>query len=74
MSLKIVIKTISNRLKRFLPEVFDPCQSAFVPGRLIIDNVLLACEIFHHMRLNEVVTKGSFAFKLDMSKAYNRVE
>ncbi|XP_057792367.1 uncharacterized protein LOC131009155 [Salvia miltiorrhiza] len=49
-------------------------QSAFVPGRHITDNALLAFEIFHMMKLNKAKEHEVFAFKLDMAKAYDRVE
>lgn len=74
VSFKIITKTIVNRLKRFLPLIIDPSQSAFVPGRLITDNALLAYEVFHYMKHNKAISRGSYAFKLDMSKAYDRVE
>ncbi|XP_057787364.1 uncharacterized protein LOC131004671 [Salvia miltiorrhiza] len=43
-------------------------------GRHITDNALLAFEIFHMMKLNKAKAHGVFAFKLDMAKAYDRVE
>ena len=43
-------------------------------GRLITDNVLVAYEIMHHISQNKSGRMGDLALKLDMSKAYDRVE
>ena len=68
---KIISKAMANRLKQILPQLIAPFQSAFVPGRLIIDNILVAYETLHAMHCMRTGKKGSLAMKLDISKAYD---
>ncbi|CAA7038023.1 unnamed protein product [Microthlaspi erraticum] len=71
---KIIFKVLCHRLKVLLPRLISETQSAFVPGRLISDNILIAQEMFHGLRTNKSC-KGKFmAVKTEMSKAYDRVE
>jgi hypothetical protein len=71
---KIIAKVLANKLKRVLPGIISPQQSAFVLGRLISDNVIVAYEVLHTMHTRIRGKMGFMEIKLDMSKAYNRVE
>jgi hypothetical protein len=71
---KIVSKVLANRLKTIFPHIISESQSAFVSGRRITENVLLAFETLHHMQSTKIGQDGVMALKLDISKAYDKVE
>ncbi|KAL5568310.1 hypothetical protein UlMin_024885 [Ulmus minor] len=71
---KIVSKAMANRLKLLLPEIISDSQNAFAPGRLISDSVIVGYEMLNYINRRFKGKKGLMALKLDMSKAYDRVE
>ena len=71
---KIISKVMANKLRAFLEDIISANQSAFIPKKLITDSALLAFEAFHAMKRWGNSGRDTFALKLDMSKAYDRVE
>ena len=67
-------KVLANSLKTLLPSLITENQSAFLSERLITDNVLIAFEIMNTISQKKNGKTGSMALKLDMSKAFDRVE
>lgn len=50
---KIIAKSLANRLWLMVVEVISETQSAFVPGRLIIDNVMVGFECLYGLKLGK---------------------
>ncbi|XP_060968346.1 uncharacterized protein LOC133035920 [Cannabis sativa] len=71
---KVITKVLSNRMKSFLGDVISENQSAFIPGRLIADNFTISFEILHYLKRKQSGKDGFMALKLDLSKAYDRVD
>lgn len=71
---KILAKFLSNRLKTIPPGIISENQSSFIPGRNITNNVHVAFEVIHHMRRKTGGHVGEIALKLDISKAYDKVD
>lgn len=66
---KIITKVLTIRLNSVIHKVVSEAQTAFIPGRFILDGVLIVHEILHELR---VKTKKGIILKLDFEKAYDK--
>jgi hypothetical protein len=71
---KIASKLVANSLKKLLSDIISEEQSAFVPGRLIIANIITTYDCLHATKQKRHVEQQYRALKLDLKKAYDRVE
>ena len=61
---KLIPKVLANRMKVVLPKCISDNQFAFVPGRSILDNVMVAIEVIHYMKTKTRGKNGRVALKL----------
>lgn len=69
---KIFSRIIYERMKKVLPKMISKEQTGFVQGRSIAENILLVQEIITDIRKRG--KRPNMVIKLDMMKAYDRVE
>ncbi|XP_026411087.1 uncharacterized protein LOC113306356 [Papaver somniferum] len=72
-SYKIISKLLASRLKTVMDIFISPYQAAFLSSGKITDNIVIAHELIDTMRKNKTKS-GLMAVKLDMSKAFDRIE
>ncbi|XP_020999538.1 uncharacterized protein LOC110281546 [Arachis duranensis] len=70
---KIITKVLVNRLHPHLVEIVGPLQGGFIPGRETPNNIIIVQEVLYFMKKTKS-KKGTLAFKIDLEKAYNRVD
>ena len=70
---KAISKILVTRLRPILQREISPLQNAFTRDRSIHDNLLIAKEALNTFRKSKNKT-GWCALKLDMEKAYDRIE
>ncbi|KAJ1419125.1 Reverse transcriptase domain [Sesbania bispinosa] len=71
---KVISKVIVRRLKPMMPKLVTQNQRAFVGGRQIQDNLVVAQEVFNWLKKRNGRRKHVVTIKLDLSKACDRME
>ncbi|KAG7529879.1 Reverse transcriptase domain [Arabidopsis suecica] len=69
---KVISKLLAGRLQSLLPSVISNAQSAFLPGRLLAENVLLATELVNGYSRKNIGPRGML--KVDLRKAFDSVK
>ncbi|XP_061347977.1 uncharacterized protein LOC133293425 [Gastrolobium bilobum] len=70
--LKAITKIMANRLKPRLGNLIMPNQCGFIKGRHNSNNIIIAQEVMHSMKMNKGKV-GWMIVKVDLEKAYNRI-
>lgn len=70
---KYMTKTITMRLSGLMPHLIAPTQSSFIKGRSTQDNIFLMQEVLHSLKLKKKNKVGCMIMKLDLEKAYDKV-
>ena len=68
---KIYSKILANRIKHILPKIISEEQTGFVPGRSILDGIIIIQEAIHSALKNN---EACMFMKLDIQKAYDMVD
>lgn len=71
--LKLVSKILANRIKPLMLKLTGVHQASFISGRSGVDNAVVAHELVHSMTRRKG-PRGGFILKVDLEKAYDRVE
>lgn len=71
---KIISKVLTKMFTKAMMDIILEYESKFIPYHVILDNVLAVFEIIHCLTRRGKFRKRKVVFKLDMAKAYNRVE
>lgn len=71
---RIISIFFANRLNPFMKRLITPQQSAFIPGRLIQDCIVVAHECYHYINHKKKGFREEMAIKLDLNKAFDLVE
>jgi len=71
VSFKIFTKVGTNRLNMVAKTVVRPTQTAFMPGRNIMEGVVILHETIHELHAKK---RDGVIFKIDFQKAYDKVK
>lgn len=70
VSFKLLTRILTIRLTKVAEKVISPSQTAFIPGRYILDGAVILHEVLHELKSSH---QSGIILKLDFEKAYDKV-
>ena len=70
VSFKIFTKVVANRETNVANKIIKPTQTTFLPGRYIMEGVVILHETIHELHSKE---QSGLILKIDFEKAYDKV-
>lgn len=64
-------KVLTMRLAKHADKIISPVQTTFIPGRFILEGIVMLHEVLHHLRVHR---RQGIILKLDFEKAYDKVQ
>jgi hypothetical protein len=71
VSFKIFTKVATNRLSTVAQKIIRPTQTAFLPGRNIIEGAVILHETIHELHSKK---QDGIIFKINFEKTYDKVK
>jgi hypothetical protein len=71
VSFKIFTKVLTNMISLVAQKVIQTTQTTFIPGRNIMDGVVILHETIHELHRKK---QNGVIFKIDFEKAYDKVK
>ena len=68
---KIISKALASRLKKVLPNLISPQQTAYVENRFIGESGRLIADI---IEITDILNKEGFLITMDIEKAFNSLD
>ncbi|WVZ97109.1 hypothetical protein U9M48_042666 [Paspalum notatum var. saurae] len=70
LSFKIFTKIATNRIAKIASKIIKPSQTAFLPGRNIMEGAVILYETIPELHTNK---QNGVIFKIDFEKAYDKI-
>jgi hypothetical protein len=71
VSFKVFTKVLNNRILKVADKLIGPSQTAFIPGRYIMEGVVVLHETIHELHRKK---QDGVILKLDFEKAYDKLK